>query len=85
MSRNLISVSRGTSTMGIVRTQLDRIETETGYRPEDWLYTMSDEAYDEFFGPDGFDWEAFEMHIACLADSFIEFIEEHYQHLHMSL
>lgn len=77
----LISMSRGTTTRAILTAQLDHIERETGYRPEDWLYTIYDEAYEEYMTDDEFDWDGFEMHLSCVADSFIEFIHDHYQHL----
>ena len=83
MSKSIISLSRGTSSLGIVRRELDRIERVTGYRPIDWLMSAYDEDIDEFYTPEGFDWESFEMHIDALADSYIEFVQQHYQHLNV--
>ena len=83
--KNLIAIGRGMSTMGILRQELDRIEHATGYRPEDWLSTIYDEAYEEYWQDDGFDWDGFEMHLSCVADSFIEFIAQHYQHLNNTI
>jgi len=85
MSRNLISLPLGLSTRAILRDTLDRIELETGYRPVDWLTDVYDEAYEEYMLPYGFDWDGFEMHLSCVADSFIDFIHDHYQHLNMTL
>lgn len=77
--RNLIKIGRGMSTLGILRAQLDRIEHATGDRPEDWLYHIYDEAYEEYMTDDDFDWDGFEMHLSCVADSYIEFIVENYR------
>lgn len=81
MSKNLIHLPDGKSTLSILRHQLDLIEHATGYRPEDWLSDVYDESYEEYMTDSGFDWDGFEMHISCVADSFIEFIAQHYQHL----
>ena len=83
--KNLIKIGRGMSTMGILRAQLDRIEHATGYRPEDWLSDIYEEAYEEYMTGDSFDWEGFELHMSCVADSFIEFIDQHYQHLNCTI
>lgn len=85
MSRSIISIPRGISTLGIVRRELDRIESLTGDRPVDWMLTNYDEDVDEFYTADGFDWDAFEMHIGCLADHYIDFINEHYKDLKMDI
>lgn len=86
MSLSIISVSRGTSTLSMVRSELNRIESFTGYRPTDWLTDIHDESLDDFRSDDGsFDFDGFAMHLSCVADSFIEFIQEHYQHLHMTI
>ena len=40
----------------------------------------------ECYWNDGeFDWEGFELHLSCVADSFIEFIAQHYQHLNCTI
>lgn len=83
--KNLIAIGRGMSTMGILRQELDHIEHSTGYRPEDWLTDIYDEAYEEYWQDDSFDWDGFEMHLSCVADSFIEFIAQHYQHLNNTI
>lgn len=83
--KNLIKIGRGMSTMGILRAQLDHIEHATGYRPEDWLSTIYEEAYEEYMTDDEFDWEGFELHLSCVADSFIEFIAQHYQNLNCNI
>lgn len=83
--KNLISIPSGKTTMSILRVQLDHIEHATGYRPVDWLSSIYEEAYEEYMGPDGFDWDGFEMHLSCVADSFIEFIAQHYQFLNNSI
>lgn len=83
--KNLIKIGRGMSTLGILRTQLDHIEHATGYRPEDWLTDVYEEAYDEYWNNGEFDWEGFELHLSCVADSFIEFIAQHYQHLNCTI
>lgn len=67
--------------MGILRYELDRIEHATGYRPVDWLSDIYDQTYEEYWQDDSFDWDGFEMHLSCVADSFIEFIAQHYQYL----
>lgn len=85
MSRTLISIPRGTSTYQILLNSLDYIERMTGYRPVDWLTDVYDEAYEEFIRSDPFDWDGFEMHMSCAADSFVEFIQSHYQHLNNDL
>lgn len=77
MSKSIISIARGTSTRSIVLRELDRIERMTGDCPEDWLWQMYDEDVDEFYTAEGYDWDAFEMHIACLADHYIDFVREH--------
>jgi hypothetical protein len=83
--KNLIAIGRGMSTLGILRRELDNIEHATGVRPDDWLSDIYDEAYEEFMTDEGFDWEGFEMHLSCTADSFIEFFVAHYQHLNNNL
>lgn len=83
--KSLISLKTGKTTYEILRAELKRIEKETGYSPEDWMYQMYDEAYEEYHTAEGFDWEGFEMHMCCLADSFIEFIRDHYQNLNMNM
>ena len=85
MSVSVISIALGTSTLRIMRRELTRIEQETGVRPEDWMQEVHDEAVDEYRSDcDGFDFEAFDMHMSCVADSFIDFWNEHYQHLNNS-
>ena len=76
MSKSVISIRRGTSTLGIVRRELDRVESFTGDRPKDWLMDIYDEHIDEYYGPDGFDFDAFEMFIGFVADSYIDFVCE---------
>lgn len=83
--KNLISIRSGSSTMGILRQTLDNIEHATGYRPDDWMSDIYDEAYEEYWSDDSFDWDGFTMHLSCVADSFIEFIAQHYQHLNMNM
>ena len=81
MSKSIISLRRGTSTLAIARRELDRIESLTGNRPEDWFMTNYDEDIDDYYGPDGFEWDDFEMHLALVADSYIDFVHEHYADL----
>jgi len=85
MSKSIISLRRGTSTLALARRELDRIEALTGNRPEDWFMTNYDEDIDEYYTLDGFDWEAFEMHLDLVADSYIDFVHEHYADLVMDL
>lgn len=85
MSKSIISLRRGTSTLAIARRELDRIESLTGNRPEDWFMTNYDEDIDEYYGPDGFEWDDFEMHLAMVADSYIDFVHEHYADLIMDI
>lgn len=85
MSLSILSLSRGTSTLAMARSELKRIEAITGYRPVDWLMDIYDESLDDFRSDDGsFDFEGFAMHLSCVADSFIDFTQEHAQHLRMS-
>ena len=67
----------------MARRELDRIESLTGCRPEDWFMTNYDEDIDEYYGPNGFEWDDFEMHLAMVADSFLDFISEHERDLTM--
>ena len=83
--KNLIKIGAGMSTMGILRQELDRIEHATGVRPVDWLSEEYDESYEEFMTYEGFDWDGFMMHMSCMADSFIEFFAQHYQHLNNNI
>jgi len=85
MSKSIISLRRGTSTLAIARRELDRIESLTGSRPEDWFMTNYDEDIDDYYGPDGFEWDDFEMHLALVADSYIDFVHEHYADLIMDI
>ena len=85
MSKSIISLRRGTSTLSIARRELDRIESLTGNRPEDWFMTNYDEGIDDYYGPDGFEWDDFEMHLALVADSYIDFVHEHYADLIMDI
>ena len=85
VSRSIISIPRGISTLGIVRRELDRVERLTGVRPEDWMMDVYDEDIDEFYTADGFDWEAFEMHMGFIADSYIDFVDDHQRDLVMDL
>lgn len=85
MSKSIISLRRGTSTLAIARRELDRIESLTGNRPEDWFMTNYDEDIDDYYGPDGFEWDDFEMHLALVADSYIDFVHEHYTDLIMDI
>lgn len=85
MSKSIISLRRGTSTLAIARRELDRIESLTGNRPEDWFMTNYDEDIDDYYGPDGFEWDDFEMHLAMVADSYIDFVHEHYADLIMDI
>lgn len=85
MSKSIISLRRGTSTIAIARRELDRIESLTGSRPEDWFMTNYDEDIDDYYGPDGFEWDDFEMHLALVADSYIDFVHEHYADLIMDI
>ena len=83
--KNLISISSGSSTMAILRSELDRIEHKTGYRPTDWLSEIYEEAYEEYMTDDTFDWDGFTTHLSCVADSFIDFIIDHYHNLNMNM
>ena len=83
MSKNIISISRGMSTMDILRRELDRIEQLTGSRPVDWLWSAYDEDLDDYYTADGYDFDAFEMHISALADSFLDFHHDHVRDLHL--
>ena len=85
MSVSIISLSRHTSTRDILRSELNRIESATGYRPEDWLTDVYDECIDDFRTGDGFDFDGFSMHLSFMADDFIDFINEHYKDLHMTI
>lgn len=85
MSKSIISIRRGTSTLAIARRELNRIESLTGNRPEDWFMTNYDEDIDDYYGPDGFEWDDFEMHLALVADSYIDFVHEHYADLIMDI
>lgn len=85
MSVSILSLSRGTSTIRIMRRELRRIEQATGICPEDWMQEEHDETVKECRRQDGFDWEEFEMHMSCTADNFIEFWIEHHQHLNNNL
>lgn len=85
MSKSIISLRRGTSTLAIARRELDRIESLTGNRPVDWFMTNYDEDIDDYYGPDGFEWDDFEMHLALVADSYIDFVHEHYADLVMDI
>ena len=85
MSKSIISLRRGTSTLAIASRELDRIESLTGNRPEDWFMTNYDEDIDDYYGPDGFEWDDFEMHLALVADSYIDFVHEHYADLIMDI
>lgn len=83
--RIIISPSLARDTFRILRRELARIETETGYRPEDWLSDVYDESINDYMDDNGFDFDAFEMHLSCKADEFIDFINEHYQHWRMTI
>lgn len=85
MSKSIISLRLGTSTLALARRELDRIESLTGSRPEDWFMTNYDEDIDDYYGPDGFEWDDFEMHLALVADSYIDFVHEHYADLVMDI
>ena len=85
MSKSIVSIRRSSTTLTLARRELDRIEHLTGCRPVDWFMNTYDEDIDEYYTPDGFDWEGFEMHLALVADSFIDFIVEHYRDLVMDL
>lgn len=81
--RIIISPSLRKDSFQILRHELDRIEQETGYRPEDWLSDCYEESIPEYMDDAGFDFEAFQWHMSCKADEFIDFINEHYQNLRM--
>lgn len=67
------------STTGIVRKALDRIEHETGIRPEDWMDECHDNAVIDATDEDGcFDWDMFESQIDNDADNYIDFMKENY-------
>lgn len=83
--RIIISPSKGKDSFQILRHELDRIEQETGYRPDDWLSDRYDESIDEYIEGSDFDYDGFEMHLSCVADSFIDFINEHYRDLRMNI
>lgn len=86
MSVSVISLSRGTSTVRIMRRELHRIEEETGISPEDWMQELHDDAVEQYMDDAvGFDFDAFEMHLSCQADTFIDFWHDHYQYLTLDL
>ena len=86
MSVSVVSLALGTSTIRIMRRELNRIEQETGIRPEDWMQELHDDAVEEQLQTgDEFDFETFEMHMSCQADNFIDFWHDHYQHLNVDL
>lgn len=83
--RIIISPSLAMDSFQILRHELDRIETETGYRPEDWLSDVYDESLNDYMEDTGFDFEGFRWHLSCKADDFIDFINEHYRDLKMTI
>ena len=85
MSVSVISLSRNTSTVRIMRRELNRIEQTTGVRPEDWLQEVHDDAVNEYRNGDDFDFESFDLHMSCVADNFIDFWKEHYQFLNNTI
>ena len=86
MSVSVISLALGTSTIRIMRRELNRIEQATGIRPEDWMQEIHDNAVEEYMDDvDGFDFKSFEMHLSCEADNFIDFWHEHYQHINNNI
>lgn len=86
MSVSIVSLALGTSTIRIMRRELNRIEQETGIRPEDWMQELHDDAVEEQLRTgDEFDFEVFEMHLSCQADNFIDFWHDHYQNLNIDL
>ena len=85
MSVSVISLSLGTSTVRIMRRELNRIEHATGIRPEDWMQEIHDDAVEEYMTDDDFDFDSFDLHMSCVADSFIDFWNEHTQYLNNDL
>ena len=85
MSVSVISLSLGTSTIRIMRRELNRIEQATGIRPEDWMQEIHDDAVEEYMTDDDFDFDSFDLHMSCVADSFIDFWNEHTQYLNNDL
>lgn len=85
MSVSVISLSLGTSTVRIMRRELNRIEQATGIRPEDWMQEIHDDAVEEYMTDDDFDFDSFDLHMSCVADSFIDFWNEHTKYLNNDL
>jgi hypothetical protein len=85
MSVSVISLAHGTSTIRIMRRELRRIERATGIYPEDWMQEIHDDAVDLYMTDNDFDFDAFDMHMSCTADSFIDFWNDHHQHLNNNL
>jgi len=85
MSVSIISLSRSTSTVRIMRRELNRIEQATGIRPEDWMQEIHDDAVNEYRNDGDFDFDSFDLHLSCVADSFIDFWNEHYQFLNNTI
>lgn len=78
MGTIILSLSRGLSTRDVIRQELDRIERATGCRPVDWLWEIHDTAVQDNMTDGYFDFDSFEMQVACNADNFIDFVRENY-------
>lgn len=74
----IVSVAKGVSTAGILRRELDRIESATGVRPVDWMDEMHDLALMDNSDGSRFDFEGFEVQLGCYADQYIDFMQENY-------
>jgi len=71
---NIISLSRGITTMQIYLRELHRMETECGNSCPDWYADIYDDAIDNNRDDDGsLDWDSFETDMVNLADEYIRF------------
>lgn len=78
MEKDILCLSKGISTHGIIRRELDRIERITGSRPVDWMSVVHDIAITDNTEGGYFDFDGFEIQVSCDADHYIDFVLENY-------
>ena len=84
MNVTISTEAPGIQTVSIICSELNRIESITGYRPANWLMDIHNKTVNTFRAASGFDLFGFAIHIACIADSFIETMQNRYPNKRIS-
>ena len=79
--KKLSAFTRALAPLWIMKQALLRIEFETGYRPKRWFLTECFRLRNRYMNGSRIDIECFRIHVACVADSIIDSLDNGYDNL----